>query len=46
MKTLLAAIFLTIVGTSVPAQAAYQAKVPHSDGGTQTRSAGRFSPAR
>ncbi len=46
MKTLLAAILLTIVGTSLPAQAAYQAKVPHPEGGTQTRLAGRFSPAR
>ena len=46
MKTLLAAIVLTIVGISFPAQAAYQAKVPHPEGGTQTRLAGRFSPAR
>jgi len=46
MKTLLAAVLLTIVGTSLPAQAAYQAKVPHPEGGTQTRLAGRFSPAR
>ena len=46
MKILLAAIFLTIVGTSLPAHAAYQAKVPHPEGGTQTRLAGRFSPAR
>ncbi len=46
MKTLLAAIVLTIVGTSLPAQAAYQAKVPHPEGGTQTRLVGRFSPVR
>ncbi len=46
MKTLLVAIVLTIVGISLPAQAAYQAKVPHLEGGTQTRLAGRFSPAR
>ena len=46
MKTLLVAIVLTIVSTSLPAQAAYQAKVPHLEGGTQTRIAGRFSPAR
>ena len=46
MKTLLAAILLTIVGISFPAQAAYQAKVPHPEGGTQTRLSGRFSPAR
>lgn len=46
MKTLLAAILLAIVGTSLPAQATYQAKVPHPEGGTQTRLAGRFSHAR
>ena len=46
MKTLLAAVLLTIVGTSLPAQAAYQTKVPHPEGGTQTHLAGRFSPAR
>ena len=46
MKTLLAAVLLTIAGPSLPAQAAYQAKVPHPEGGTQTRLAGRFSPAR
>jgi hypothetical protein len=46
MKALLAAVLLTIVGTSLPAQASYQAKVPHPEGGTQTSSNGRFSPAR
>jgi hypothetical protein len=46
MKTLLAVVLLAIIGTSLPAHAAYQAKVPHPEGGSQTRTNGRFSPVR
>jgi hypothetical protein len=46
MKMLLAAVLLTIISTSLPSEAAYQAKVPHPEGGTQTLSGGRYAPAR
>jgi hypothetical protein len=45
MKSLLVATLLTI-SLGLPAYAASQSKVPHPEGGQQTLSGGRFSPAR